>query len=125
MREVREPSIIEQTSNIKGGTRPRPRMWLKHIEAYVLHVSWLRHQPPHKRLPHILRIQKKNGPRPQLASATILNQRSEPHHVVGTSPPTISSPLFFSHTHPKLAKDNLRTITNLIIMPQPTTANLL
>jgi hypothetical protein len=54
------------------------------IQASVLYVSRQRYKPSHKRLPNFPRMQKENGPRPCLASGTILVQGTQSQSAVMT-----------------------------------------
>jgi hypothetical protein len=92
-----EHPIIEETITTKEGAhQARAKVTVEAHSSLHTVCTLEMTQPSHKRLSNLLRIQKKNGARPQPASATILIQESQPHNVVATTP---SVPFAFSSTN--------------------------
>jgi hypothetical protein len=81
---MKDPLIQPKRRSFEPWLRARPRPI--HNETSILHVPWKRHQPSHKRLPHLPCDQKKNGARFGTTFAptrTLRNQSTmqlAPHH---------------------------------------------
>jgi hypothetical protein len=80
-------------------------------------IPWQRNQTSHKRLPHLPRVQKKDGARLQPTSTAIIVQRSELHNALATASQSIFSILPFAVSTTNLPKEPSRSFGLLPIIP--------